>query len=78
MSGRVEALWIKRAHRGPMDPAQTVTLVEGEGIESDANRGRSVARFETRFQVTIVIGAFIPVAIDTGARVGFAVGELRG
>ena len=39
----------------------------------DANRGRSFARFETRFQVSYVIGAFIPVAIDTGARVGFAV-----
>lgn len=39
----------------------------------DANRGRSFARFETRFQVSYVVGAFIPVAIDTGARVGFAV-----
>lgn len=37
----------------------------------DANRGRSFARFETRFQVSYVIGAFIPVAIETGARVGF-------
>jgi hypothetical protein len=39
----------------------------------DANRGRSFARFETRFQVTYVIGAFIPVAIDIGARAGFAI-----
>lgn len=39
----------------------------------DANRGRSFARFETRFQVSYVIGAFIPVAIETGARVGFAI-----
>lgn len=38
----------------------------------DANRGRSFARFETRFQVSYVVGAFIPVAIETGARVGFA------
>lgn len=48
MSGKVEALWIKRVHRGPMDPAEAVTLVEGEGIESDANRGRS------RRQVTVI------------------------
>lgn len=38
----------------------------------DANRGRSFARFETRFQVLWVIGAFIPVAIEMGARYGFA------
>ena len=33
----------------------------------DANRGRSFARFETRFQVIWVLGAFIPVAVvDVG------------
>ena len=48
MSGRVEALWIKRAHRGPMDPASAVKLVQGEGIETDANRGRS------KRQVTVI------------------------
>ncbi len=48
MSGRVEGLWVKRAHRGPMDPVDAVTLVEGEGIESDANRGRS------KRQVTVI------------------------
>jgi hypothetical protein len=39
----------------------------------DANRGRSFARFETRFQVLWVIGAFVPVAIETGVRAGFFV-----
>lgn len=39
----------------------------------DANRGRSFARFETRFQVSYVLGAFIPVAFHIGARSGFAV-----
>lgn len=39
----------------------------------DANRGRSFARFETRFQVSWVIGAFLPVAIETGVRAGFFV-----
>lgn len=39
----------------------------------DANRGRSFARFETRFQVSYVVGAFIPVAFHMGARVGFAI-----
>jgi len=48
MSGRVEALWIKRATRGVMDPVDSVTLVEGKGIDSDANFGRS------KRQVTII------------------------
>ena len=37
----------------------------------DANRGRSFARFETRFQVVWVIGAFIPVLIHIPARFGY-------
>lgn len=48
MSGRIEALWIKRAHRGVMDPADSVTLVEGKGIASDANFGRA------KRQVTVI------------------------
>ncbi len=47
MSGRVEAIWTKRARRGVMDPADSVTVVEDKGIEGDANFGA------TR-QVTII------------------------
>jgi len=47
-TGRVEALWLKRAIRGPMDPVERVELIVGEGIEDDANRGRS------RRQVTVI------------------------
>ncbi len=39
----------------------------------DANRGRAFAKFETRFQVTWVIGALIPVAITMSVGLGFAV-----
>jgi len=39
----------------------------------DANRGRSFARFETRFQLTWVIGAFIPVAVKLPASGGFVI-----
>ncbi|MGI8755713.1 MAG: MFS transporter [Acidimicrobiales bacterium] len=39
----------------------------------DANRGRAFAKFETRFQVTWVIGALAPVAIHMSAHFGFAV-----
>lgn len=41
MSGRLEAIWLKRAHRGPMDPASRAELRAGHGIETDANAGRS-------------------------------------
>ncbi len=37
----------------------------------DANRGRSFARFETRFQLVWVVGAFIPVALPLPARFGY-------
>ncbi len=40
MSGRVEAIWIKRSIRGVMDAAIEVSLVAGKGIETDASFGR--------------------------------------
>lgn len=48
MTGRVEALWRKRAHRGVMDPVDEAHFVEDEGIEDDANRGRR------KRQVTVI------------------------
>lgn len=39
--GRVEALWVKRAHRGLMDECDHVTLVEGRGVEGSADQGRA-------------------------------------
>jgi hypothetical protein len=39
----------------------------------DANRGRSFARFETRFQLFWVIGGFLPVVVALPARIGFLV-----
>ena len=47
MSGRVEALWTKRAHRGVMDPRHEATCVAGRGLDG------SVGRSSTR-QVTII------------------------
>jgi MOSC domain-containing protein YiiM len=37
--GRVEAIWIKRFKRGPMDAVERATLIEGKGIEGNANQG---------------------------------------
>ena len=35
MSGRVEALWTKRAHRGPMEVRHEAAFVAGRGIEGN-------------------------------------------
>jgi len=47
MTGSLEAIWIKRAHRGEMDRVATATLISGRGIVGNADQGR-------RRQVTII------------------------
>lgn len=37
--GRVDAIFVKRAKRGPMDRAARATLVAGRGIVGNANQG---------------------------------------
>jgi hypothetical protein len=39
----------------------------------DANRGRSFAQFEARFQLIWVVGGFLPVIVPIPARLGFLV-----
>ncbi len=46
-AGKLEKIWIKRAHRGSMDPHDCATLVAQRGILNDANQGG-------RRQVTLV------------------------
>src|SRR5919108_2734811 len=45
--GRLEAIWIKRAHRGAMDPVNEARLIEGQGIAGNVDRSR-------RRQVTLI------------------------
>jgi MOSC domain-containing protein YiiM len=44
---RVVALYLKRAHRGPMDPVSEASAVAGQGLEGSVGRGR-------RRQVTLL------------------------
>lgn len=45
--GELANIWIKRAKRGKMDPAESATLVAGRGIVGNADQGR-------RRQVTLI------------------------
>lgn len=47
MTARLEAIWSKRAHRGPMDRLDEAMLVAGEGLAGSVGRSR-------RRQVTII------------------------
>jgi MOSC domain-containing protein YiiM len=61
--GRLEAIWIKRAHRGVMDPVQEARLIEGVGIVGNVDRSR-------RRQVTLLEhDAWSRVMLELGGQV---------
>lgn len=46
-AGELAAIWVKRAHRGVMDPVERAVVVAGRGIVGNADQGR-------RRQVTLL------------------------
>jgi MOSC domain-containing protein YiiM len=46
-AGRLEAIWLKRAHRGPMDPVRVATAVIDRGLAGNVGSSR-------RRQVTLI------------------------
>ena len=46
-TGRLEAIWLKRAHRGKMDPVPQAALISGKGLVDNVDRSR-------RRQVTLL------------------------
>jgi MOSC domain-containing protein YiiM len=47
MAGRLDGIWVKRAHRGPMDAHESGVLIAGQGLEGNVDRS-------SRRQVTII------------------------
>lgn len=56
-TGRIEAIWLKRAHRGPMDAVSSATAVEGQGLLGSVDRSR-------RRQISIIDLSAWQAALD--------------
>jgi MOSC domain-containing protein YiiM len=66
--GQLEAIWLKRAHRGVMDAVEEAELIEGRGLVGSVDRSRrrqvTLIERETWERVTSELGA----DIDPSAR----------
>jgi MOSC domain-containing protein YiiM len=55
--GRVEAIWLKRAHRGPMDTVPRAAVIEGQGLAGNVDRSR-------RRQIALIDASAWQAALD--------------
>ena len=76
-AGRLEAIWIKRMRRGPMDPVGSAVLVADQGIAGNANQGgkRQVTVIER--EVFDLIRLTLPDAEPIMRRANFMVSGIR-
>lgn len=82
--GRLEAIWIKRAHRGPMDPVPRASAVVGGGLAGNAgsSRTRQVTIIEREIWDALMAetgGDADPIARRANLLIsGFSLAESRG
>lgn len=76
--GRLDAIWIKRAHRGPMDEVHEATMIAEKGIVGNVDRSRrrqvTVIEREIWERLTKELGVDAP---PSGRRANFMVSGLR-
>lgn len=84
MSGRLEAIWIKRAHRGPMDAVPAAELRAGRGLGGNADQGRkrqvTIIEREVWEAVVRAVGASVPPSTRRANLMvsGISLAETRG
>ncbi|MCB9098898.1 MAG: MOSC domain-containing protein [Anaerolineales bacterium] len=67
-TGKLEAIWLKRMKRGPMDPVSQAHLTAGRGLDGNANQGgkRQVTIIEQEVWKTLM--AALGADLDPSAR----------
>ena len=67
-TGKLEAIWLKRMKRGPMDPVDQAQLIAGRGLVGNANQGgkRQVTIIEQDVWETLM--AALGADLDPSAR----------